>query len=200
MLNKLILSHVPHPEALNIDRMNFAAKVSWAHALAAIRSEDVPWYRALNKIRNRLAHELGGEPTDEDIEALLLPLKGETLAMAEEALKADDPQLREVLGPDRSSARARLRLSLMVHLLALEQRNLLRLWERDYEEGLQRIRVQRALTAMATHLGDDDKEELAAKEKRWRVMWGVPDPPTVWDALGLPDPDSPEKSGSPRPQ
>lgn len=180
-LNKLLLAYVAHPEALELGKTTYASKVLWAHAVDAIDRRDVPWYRALNKARNRLAHELGGDPSADDLAELMRRMRPE-LQDAIEVMWAGNPdQARLVFGDDRTALRARLRACLVMHVLALEHRAMLQEWRRTNSEKLRRVTAKRVLFALA-HC--DDQGWTDAMERDARQTYGIPEPPAFEDAIG----------------
>ena len=58
---KLIYEALPNPEAIDLTRLGFPLKVDLAIALRLLLLEEKPAYIVLNKLRNRLAHDLDVE-------------------------------------------------------------------------------------------------------------------------------------------
>ena len=58
---KLIYEALPNPEAIDLTRLGFPLKVDLAIALRLLLPEEKPAYIVLNKLRNRLAHDLDVE-------------------------------------------------------------------------------------------------------------------------------------------
>lgn len=97
----LIEADVANPAALNMDRMTFANKVNLAEALGLLSPGDAATLRTLNKIRNRLAHNLHGEPTPEDLATLHRGLSPSQLDLASklgaaEEFRTTDPETQHV--------------------------------------------------------------------------------------------------------
>lgn len=80
----LIEADVANPAPLKLDRMTFSNKVNLAEALGLLGPGDAATLRAFNKIRNRLAHDLHGEPTPEDLQTLQRCLSPSQLDLASE--------------------------------------------------------------------------------------------------------------------
>lgn len=88
-LIELIEAEVANPVPLKLDRMTFANKANLAEALGLLGSTDAGTLRALNKIRNRLAHDLHGEPTLDDLVLLERGLSQSQTDLAGKLSRAD---------------------------------------------------------------------------------------------------------------
>lgn len=75
-----------HPEHANLARMSFANKLALVAAHGFVRDEDMSAYRVLNKLRNRSAHNLPGEPTGAEVRMLVGSLSPLVRASYEETL------------------------------------------------------------------------------------------------------------------
>jgi hypothetical protein len=69
-LIELIRRCLPFPDRLDLDRLNFPAKLGLALALGAIPGEASEALRLINSLRNRIAHNLSAELTLKDGEKL----------------------------------------------------------------------------------------------------------------------------------
>jgi hypothetical protein len=58
MMEVCIVESVPNPAALDLDRLTFLQKLSLAVALGVLGDSSTPAYKALNTLRNRVAHDL----------------------------------------------------------------------------------------------------------------------------------------------
>lgn len=65
-LIRLIEESIPHPQAINLTRFSFPLKIDLAIALGLLSPEEQPAYIALNRFRNKLAHNLEMEITKDD--------------------------------------------------------------------------------------------------------------------------------------
>jgi hypothetical protein len=99
MLNRLLGVNTVQASAINVDRMNYRAKVDIAEAFGFLPASEAAPLRALNTMRNRMAHNLDGEPQPHDIRALLGSLTGRTRA-AYEAVVALGPPYDGSRNPD----------------------------------------------------------------------------------------------------
>jgi hypothetical protein len=86
-LIKLMEQGVPRPEAIDFARLNFPTKINLAVALGLLSEEEKPGYLALNKLRNKLAHDVEIEVGSDDEDALLRALNEAELG---DALKYAD--------------------------------------------------------------------------------------------------------------
>jgi hypothetical protein len=68
-LEETIKRHIARPEALQTG-FRFNQKVELAEALEVLRPEFSPAFKAINALRNKVAHEFGYLPTGEDIQKL----------------------------------------------------------------------------------------------------------------------------------
>jgi hypothetical protein len=81
LLNQLIEAEAKDPQALDLERMGFRQKVDIAQAFGLIGAGDSQAFGGLNKLRNKLAHNLDGSPSDAEIESLVDLLSGKPKAM-----------------------------------------------------------------------------------------------------------------------
>jgi hypothetical protein len=65
-LTKLLNEAFPKPEAIDLTRVSFPLKVDLAVAIGVLRPDEKPPYMTLNKLRNRLAHNLDAEVVKSD--------------------------------------------------------------------------------------------------------------------------------------
>lgn len=157
--------------------MSFSAKIGLAHALGVLPEEDVPWFRSLNKMRNRLAHDLAGAPTDSEIAALEVTLGPKAQAFFDSSVNDYE-----------NSGSGRLVLLFAVQLVRLEYARRLRVYEAVNHKALQHLRLQMALHEVAGEVVTDEREAAL------RERWGLPPEPTVWEVIGRtpPEDDSPD--------
>jgi hypothetical protein len=163
----LIEVSLAKPGVLDLDRMTFAQKLRLAEASGGLQPEVVPWVRALNKLRNNLAHELDGDASDEALEELA--------RFADKRL--DLAVLVPSAVPDSTSAQARFRIWVAVYLLALEWHRMRLEWRKAHQEAIQKYELQLALLAMAgTEVTEERRDEL-------RQTWGLPPEPSYRDVF-----------------
>lgn len=167
----LIRATVERPEALSFDRMMFAQKLQIAHAIGAVHEPAMPWFRALNKTRNRLGHQLEGEPSDQQLREVAQQLSTHTRAVIKGIGEMDGTLIETPLGE--------FRWSVIAHLIELEHDRMLRTYERQYADTLNTFRLQVALKRIAHDQGGPEVDVEAT-----RAALGLPPPPTARDALG----------------
>lgn len=167
MLIGLIEVSLANPSALDLDRMTFAQKLRLAEASGGLQPEVVPWVRALNRLRNNLAHKLDEDASDDALDDLA--------RFADKRL--DVAVLVPSAVPTGTSAQERFRIWVAVYLLALEWHRMRLEWRKTHQEAIQKYEVQIALLTMAgTDVPGDKREEL-------RRGWGLPPEPSHRDVF-----------------
>ena len=170
----LIVAEVANPVPLKMDRMTFANKVNLAEALGLLGPTDAGTLRAFNRIRNRLAHDLHGEPTLDDLAVLEQGLSPSQLDLANKLSRADDYRYRtKPADPDHL-----VRLSMTV-LALLTEIEMHRQYHKYWKEHRDSIEAHRFQTALLKQLGVESPETW----DEWRKSFNIPDPPTAADAI-----------------
>lgn len=161
-LGDLLEAVLADPAAIQLDRMSFSQKVGLAQALGAVASAEAAPLRVMNKTRNRLAHDLAGDPTTKDLAVLEDSLSGLQR-------KLFDTQL--VRHPEAGEIR---RLEFVVHsiLLTIESRRQNHVYESENSAAIGSYRLIRALEERSG--GGTPNEELMRR-------YGVPEPPWPHD-------------------
>lgn len=164
-LNRAIEIACEDPDALRIDRMPFARKVELGQALGCYCGHDASLYRSVNILRNRLAHNLSGEPNAKDVGALEGLMHGAAKAAAKEVV------------PDNAGKTVvqRLRIIFYSVLWVLEAGNMRQDWEKTYKNQLETFRLLRSLEDK-TAANPRSNEELA----RHAPFPPQPNPVDVW--------------------
>jgi hypothetical protein len=96
LITSILEVQVVDAKALDLDRLAFRQKVDIAQAFGFIGPDDGTALRALNRLRNRLAHDLKMEPSEGDIRELLTTLAGPTQAAFNAVMKV--PEVLEQSG------------------------------------------------------------------------------------------------------
>lgn len=78
LVNDILDVQIVDSTTLDLDRMGFRQKIDIAQAFGFISQEDGRALRELNRLRNRLAHNLWAEPSESDIRNLIGFLAGPT--------------------------------------------------------------------------------------------------------------------------
>jgi hypothetical protein len=81
-LIRAIRELLSNPDLVDFNRIAFPSKVELAAALGVIPTEDIPAYRSLNALRNRLAHRFNSQVTEEDERLLFSSLSQQAKEIA----------------------------------------------------------------------------------------------------------------------
>lgn len=171
-LISLLEADLEKPEALDLDRMTFSQKTKLADAFGLLHPDEVGTIRILNAMRNRLAHDLSGAPSDGDVARLEQAQTASQRALAEKLLTImieDGPN-----DPEHESAR-RLSAAVLALLTELEQHGQRHAYWRQHRTALEGYAV---IVAMSKQIGMTPKTEV-----EYRQALGIPDPPTASDAI-----------------
>ncbi len=171
-LIELIEAEVANPVPLKLDRMTFANKANLAEALGLLGSTDAGTLRALNKIRNRLAHDLHGEPTLDDLVLLERGLSQSQTDLAGKLSRADVSRFGA--WPADSDHLVRLGMTILALLAEIEMH---RQRHKYWKEHRQSIEAHRLTVAIQKKLGQEPETW-----DQWRAVFDIPDPPSPGDA------------------
>jgi hypothetical protein len=75
-INRILEIHIVNTGVLDLDRIGFRQKVDIAQSFGFISQEDGYALKALNRLRNKLAHNLMAEPSESEIRDLVNTLTG----------------------------------------------------------------------------------------------------------------------------
>jgi hypothetical protein len=78
LVNQILEVHIVDASCLDLDRMTFRQKIDVAQAFGFIGPDDGKAFRGLNRLRNKLAHNVMAEPSEEEIKSLIGMLAGLT--------------------------------------------------------------------------------------------------------------------------
>lgn len=70
-LEKLLALKFERPEAVALDRLTWMHKLNLCDGLGLLRNWEIPALSEVNRLRNRLAHDLAGELSRQDVDKLL---------------------------------------------------------------------------------------------------------------------------------
>jgi hypothetical protein len=164
-LNRALDVSLEVPDRLEIDRLPFAAKWNLCLACGAFEASDSRAVRLLNKIRNRLAHDLHSDVVPSDVSALEASLDG-PLAHLYATVRRD------------GDAPVRLRVWFFTVLNWLEFANMRNEYERTNAPALSVFRIATALEErLEQQVGIPRRPIEEAK-----LEYGVPEPPDPRDA------------------
>lgn len=91
LVTKLLEVNMTDAQALDLDRTGFRQKADIAQAFGFLTRAEGDALRALNKLRNKLAHSLGAEPSEDDIRGLETALRGRPRAIFDSVISAGAP-------------------------------------------------------------------------------------------------------------
>lgn len=77
LISRILEINIVNADVLDLDRMGFRQKVDIAQAFGFISQENGYALKALNRLRNKLAHNLMAEPSEIEIRDLVNTLTGE---------------------------------------------------------------------------------------------------------------------------
>jgi hypothetical protein len=93
LINDVIDVHMTDPSALDLDRISFRQKIDIAQGFGFINPEDGRSLRVLNRLRNKLAHNVMAEPSQNEIRDLVNMLAGRPKAIFDNVMHV--PQVIE---------------------------------------------------------------------------------------------------------
>lgn len=180
----LIEAEVRNAKPLNTERMSFANKVNLAESLGLLGSSDAKTLRKVNGIRNRLAHDLHGEPTIDDIAILEEGLSQRQRELSESLLDSNefhDP-------PSDPDHVVRLSVAVLALLVEIE-------WHRQqhkyWKENRQAIEAYRLVVEASKKLGREP-----TTWDQWRATLNVPEAPSPYGVTA--ECEAPEPPSVPR--
>ncbi|MFC7025168.1 hypothetical protein ACFQHV_18675 [Promicromonospora thailandica] len=178
-VNNAMEAHLANPDALRVDRMTFSAKVSLCDALGAFTSADLRALRTLNKLRNRLAHQLDADFDEAELLAIGNELDGHTAHLYH------SPEREEGDG-----VQATIVFIIFALVTSLEFQNMRAVYHKRYQTEhiafAARTMVRRNMSRYNPSLGSYDPER---DDPAIREQVGLPEPPQprdVWDGLSFP--------------
>lgn len=171
-LNVLLEAELSRPKALKLDRMAFSQKTNLADAMGMLSRQEVETLRTLNAMRNRLAHDLYGEPSEEDVSRLE--------ACVPDSQRGLSHKLLEVMGQEDASDQEtvicrRLSAVILALLTEMEQHSQ---WHAYWREHRSAMEAYRLMVAISERMGATPESE-----DEYRRAVGIPAPPTPADAI-----------------
>ena len=177
-LNVLLDEATAERDATGLDDMRFAQKVRIAAAFDLLNPDLIGCVSTLNRLRNKLAHNLRWEPSDADAESLIAPLNGPGRLAYDAAI--GDMLEEDSRRPDSDPSLEKMKAVVMVCVMLIGVTAMHTEYRREYRIPLIRV-AARSLSGRHT------QDELLRQE-------GVPMPPDpgeVWSHRGGPiDPTS----------
>lgn len=167
----LIEAEVQNAEVLSLGRMSFVNKLNLAEALGVLSSEDARSIRTINRIRNRLAHELDGEPTVQELVAIEESMTESQLSLASKLSRVRDEgeSIRD------SDVLVRLSMSILALLAEIEQHRQRHAYWKKYRTQIDSFKVMVAI-----------QRRLGQREWSWdeyRKRFSIPVEPSPKDVI-----------------
>jgi hypothetical protein len=169
LMNSVLEAHIVDAKALDLDRVAFRQKVDIAQAFGFITQEDGAAFRVLNRLRNKLAHNLTAEPNEDDIRALVNTLAGPAKAAFDAVMKV--PEVMQQAGPKYFP----LRYWFFCYAMYLDHLCAMARYRKENE--LKLVQVAAVRVASEKYRGIEITEEEA------RRQFGLADPPDVADSF-----------------
>jgi hypothetical protein len=171
-MDKLLVLAFERPEAVALDRLTWVHKLHLCDGLGLLRPWEPSPFAEVNRIRNKLVHNLAGEPSDEDIAKLLRLSPANVLAAVDAVRKVEEKgdRLRE----DADSPLADLRFWLFA--LAMDMDHRIETTEYDKEH---RVEIWRAVGRVVARENTDNPISQEDAEK----AEGLPPRPQPGDSF-----------------
>jgi hypothetical protein len=171
-LEKMLVLAFERPEAVAFDRLTWIHKLSLCDGLGLLRPWEVSVLSEVNRIRNRLAHDLAGEPSTEDIANLLRLSPSNVLAAVDAVREVEEKAGR--LGDDGDDSLCDLRFWLFALAMDMDYRIETAEYEKEHK-----VKLWRAMGVMVVReeTGNPISQEEAEKAE------GLPPRPQPGDSF-----------------
>ena len=136
-LEKLLVLAFERPEAVALDRLTWIHKLNLCNGLGLLRSWEAAALSEMNRIRNRLVHNLAGEPSAEDIARLLRLSPPNVLAAVEAVKEVEEKGGR--LNEEQDDSLCDLRFWLFALAMDMDYRIETKEYEKKHAERLWRV-------------------------------------------------------------
>ena len=178
----LLESELSKPERLDLDRMTFSQTVKLADALGMLHADEVGAIRILNGMRNKLAHDLSGSPSRDDVARFGQAMPKSQRELAAKLLAVLPDEEPESGDEDHELARE-LAAAVLALLTELEQHSQ---WHAYWREHRNAMEGYKTMVTIMSRLGATPETE-----DEYRQALGIPAPPTPRDAIlsDTPGPD-----------
>jgi hypothetical protein len=163
LIGRILQLHIVNSGILELDRMGFRQKIDITQAFGFISLEDGRALKALNRLRNKLAHNLMAEPSENEVQILVDTLTGSMKAAFEAVMNHPD----NVQQRDRHAALRYWFVSYTMHLDDLHART-------KYRKGNQ---TKLAQVAGARYGSKAAGKEISEEEAR--RTYNLEAPPTL---------------------
>lgn len=180
----LLESELANPDALNLDRMAFAQKVSLANALGLLSPDEVATMKVLNRMRNRLAHNLGGEPTEEAIAELEAAAPESQQGLTAKLLERVPVEIPGNRSEQEIALCRRLSFVVLALLAEMEMHSQHHAWWKEHRDALEGYRT---MCLVLKKLGQEPETF-----PEYCKAVGIPEPPKNTDTYIVPPRQKPE--------
>jgi hypothetical protein len=143
-LEKFLVLKFKRPEAVALDRLTWIHKLNLCNGLGVLRNWEMPAFSEINRLRNRIAHDLAGELSEEDVAKLLALSPANVLAGIEAVREVEQSAGRLVADDDQSLAD--LRFWLFALVMDMDYRVETEEYTKKHE-----IQLQRAAAIVVAH-------------------------------------------------
>jgi hypothetical protein len=136
-LDRFLIADLARPEALDLERLSWSRKLALCDALALLSPWEAAAFGEMNRIRNKLAHDLAAGPSSTEI-ANLIGKSPERFREAVAAVRKGEEESGR-LEPDADGPLANLRFWLFALAMDLDYRIETKMYESRNEEKLWRV-------------------------------------------------------------
>ncbi|HEX5714219.1 MAG TPA: hypothetical protein VFX85_12985 [Solirubrobacterales bacterium] len=167
-LEKLLTLQFERPEAVALDRLTWMHKLNLCDGLGLLRDWEISALSEVNRMRNRLAHDLSGEPAEEDI-ARLLTLSPPNVLDAISAVREVELDAGR-LGSNEDSSLADLRFWMFAVVMDMDYRVEVGAYKKKHETKLR----QAAAIVAANELTGGSMTHEEAEQAQGLPPWPQP--------------------------
>jgi hypothetical protein len=165
LLDNLLKIHMTDTGAFDLDRAGFRQKVDIAQAFGFLSADEAGALRALNRLRNKLAHELSSGPSDSDIENLVSALHGRMRSVFDAAISSGATIGDEPI----TSALVRLKYWLFSFAFSLDAHIALSDYNLRYQSEI--------MVFHAIKIASEEYSKRPVSDEDARRQAGLPEPP-----------------------
>ncbi len=169
-VDRALSIHLKKPDKINIAQMKFSTKVSLCSALDAFGEAELAALRAINRVRNRAAHDLHAELTVSEYKAVEDGIQG----FARHLFVSAWYELDEQHPLDRQARRFSWAIIFLIH--TLEYANVRARWHRENKASYDTYMLLRALLEKDGELSESEEARARAISK----LPPGPEPTHVW--------------------
>lgn len=169
-INRILDIHIVDASSLDTDRITFRQKIDVAQAFGFIKAGDGTALRELNRLRNRLAHNVMAEPTKGEIKALIATLSDRPRSIFDNVARVP-----EVIAQFKESELAPLRYWFFAYATHLDYVCSLQEYESENEIKL----LQVAAVQVAREMSGSSEIPIEELRRQFELE-DPPDPHAIW--------------------